>query len=294
MNLNHLKVFNSVAKNLSYSRAAEELFTSQSSVSIQIKKLEQYLNIELFQQMGKKIYLTEAGLTLFDYTQRIFGLLDEALQTVDEIKGYSKGRVLVGASTTPGVYILPKILGEFKRDYPGVTPKLQIANSRRIGEMVSKNMLDFGIIGEEVPQSTDLQIERWIKDELLLILPKGHALVSKGEITLDDLDGQDFIMREPGSSTRLMVENTMLMGQIKYNIAMELNNTEAIKQAVSAGLGISIVSSFSIVGNTDFISKPISNASFYRLLNIAYHREKIFSPAAHKFLNILRKLNRNS
>lgn len=289
MNLNHLKVFYSVAKNLSYSRAAEELYTSQSSVSIQVQKLEESLGIELFEQMGKKIFLTEAGSSLFVFSERIFGLVTESRQAIDEIKGYSKGRLLIGASTTPGVYLLPRILGDFKRNYPGVVPKLQIANSKCIGEMVSKNMLDLGIMGEEITYPVDLHIEPWIKDELFLILPKNHSLAGSSEISLKELSGLDFILREPGSSTRMIVENSLQEKQFEFKIAMELNNTEAVKQAVSSGLGISIVSRFSTIENTDVISKPINDISFYRMLNIVYHREKIFSPAVHKFLSLLRQ-----
>ena len=289
MNLNHLKIFYIVAKNLSYSRAAEELYTSQSSVSIQIKKLEECLGIELFEQMGKKIYLTEAGLALFAHAERMFGIVAEALQTIEELKGSSRGRLLIGASTTPGVYLIPKIIGDFKKNYPGVAPKLQIANSKSIEEMVSKNMLDFGIIGEESIYPADFQIESWIKDELLLILPKDHPLAGSDEITLESLSDFDFIFREPGSSTRMIVENCLATKNFNLRIAMELNNTEAVKQAVCSGLGISIVSSLSIIGHSDIISKPISDVSLYRMLNIVYHKEKAFSPTAQKFLALLRQ-----
>ncbi|MEG6522337.1 LysR family transcriptional regulator [Desulfotomaculum sp. 1211_IL3151] len=289
MNLNHFRVFYTVAKNLSYSRAAEELYTSQSSVSIQIKKLEESLGIELFEQMGKKIYLTEAGAAFFACAERVFGLITEARQTIDEIKGYSKGRVFIGASTTPGIYLVPKIIGEFKKYYPGVIPKLQIANSKSVEEMVSKNRLDFGIIGEETTYPGDIHIEPWLKDELLLIFPKGHPLAELSEIKLKNLADFDFILREPGSSTRMIVENSLLVKGFNVKIAMELNNTEAVKQAVSSGLGISIVSKLATIGTTNLICKPISDFRLFRMLNVIYHREKTFSPAAQKFLVLLRQ-----
>jgi len=288
INANHLKVFHSVAKNLSFSRAAEALYTSQSSVSIQIKKLEESLGIKLFEQLGKKIYLTEAGAILFPYSQKVFALIDEALQAINEIKGSSKGRLLLGASTTPGVYLLPKIIGNFKTIYPGVIPKLQIANSQSIGEMVGKNILDFGITGEEFTYSPELHVEPWIKDELFLIVPNKHPLVFKGTVDLKDLQNEDFIFREPGSSTRSIVENILARENFKANVIMELNNTEAVKQAVCAGLGVSIVSRFSVINTPEVVPLPVRGLSFYRMLNIIYHREKIFSPSTEKFLSFLK------
>lgn len=288
-NANHLKVFHSVAKNLSFSRAAEELYTSQSSVSIQIKKLEENLGIKLFEQLGKRVYLTEAGATLYFYSQKAFAIFDEAMQAINEIKGYSKGRLLIGASTTPGVYLLPKIIGMFKTIYPGVVPKLQIANSQSIGEMVSKNMLDFGIIGEEFIYPQDLCVEPWIKDELFLIVPSNHPFAGKATVYLEDLKNLVFVFRESGSSTRSIVENALAKHNFTANVIMELNNTEAVKQAVSAGLGVSMVSRFSVVSNPEIVSIPVKGLSFFRMLNIIYHREKIFSPSTEKFLAFLKE-----
>lgn len=289
LNVNHLKVFHSVAKNLSFSRAAEELYTSQSSVSIQIKKLEETLEIKLFEQLGKRIYLTEAGVILFSYSQRAFAAIDEAIEAINELKGLGTGRLLIGASTTPGIYLLPRILGKFKSKYPGITPKLHIGNSESIGEMVSVNKLDFGIIGEEFTYPPELCVEPWMKDELFLILPKGHPLASGGPVNLEDLKNVNFILREPGSSTRSIVEKTLAKQNFTPKVVMELNSTEAVKQAVSAGLGVSIVSGFSVIGNPELAGTPIIGLNFFRMLNIIHHREKNFSPSTERFLTFLRE-----
>lgn len=291
INANHLKVFNSVAKNLSFTRAAEELYISQSSVSIQIKKLEEHLEIRLFEQLGKRIFLTEAGVTLFLYSQKVFSLIDEAIHAIDEIKGNSRGRLLLGASTTPGIYLLPKIIGNFKSIYPGIIPKLEIANSQRIADMVNSNMLDVGIIGEDITCPPEIHVEPWIKDELFLVVPNKDPWISTASIRLRDLENEQFIFREYGSSTRSIVENVLAKHESKVSIALELNNTEAIKQAVSAGLGVSIVSGFSVIGNPGIICLPIEGLSFYRMLNIIYHKDKIFSPATEKFLTFLKKVD---
>jgi Transcriptional regulator len=291
INANHLKVFNSVANNLSFSRAAEELYTSQSSVSMQIKKLEEHLGIGLFEQLGKKIYLTEAGTILFLYSQKIFSLIEEGIHAIDEIKGCSKGRLLLGASTTPGVYLLPKIMGNFKSIYPEITPKLEIANSQRIAEMVTKNSLDIGIIGGEITCPPELYVEPWLKDELFLIISKNHPWVSKASVHLNDLKNEQFIFREYGSSTRSIIENILASRNLKVSIALELNNTEAVKQAVGAGLGVSIVSGISMISNSGIVSLPIEGLSFYRMFNIIYHKNKIFSPVTKRFLAFLKEVS---
>ena len=290
INANHLKVFNSVANNLSFSKAAEELYKSQSSVSIQINKLEKHLGISLFEQLGKKIFLTEAGTTLFLYSQKIFSLIEEGVHAIDEIKGCSKGRLLLGASTTPGVYLLPKIMGNFKSIYPGIAPKLEIANSQRIAEMVNTNSLDIGIIGGEITCPPELQVEPWLKDELFLVVPDKHPWVSKASVHLRDLENEQFIFREYGSSTRSIIENTLAIHDVKVSIALELNNTEAVKQAVSAGLGVSIVSGISVIGNSGIVCLPIEGLNFCRMFNIIYHRNKIFSPVTKRFLTFLKEV----
>lgn len=268
INANHLMIFNSVANNLSFSRAAEELYTSQSSVSTQIKRLEEYLGIGLFEQLGKKIVLTEAGTTLFLYSQKVFSLIDEGVHAVEELKGCHKGRLLLGASTTPGVYLLPKILGQFKSIYPGIVPKLEIANSQRIVEMVNTNRLDIGIVGEEIICPPELHVEPWLKDELFLVVPDKHPWINRASVHVKDLESEQFIFRERGSSTRSIIENILANHGLKVSIALELNNTEAVKQAVSAGLGVSIVSGFSVISNSGIVCIPIEGLGFYRMFNI--------------------------
>lgn len=288
INANHLIVFNSVANNLSFSRAAEELYTSQSSVSMQMKRLEEYLSVSLFEQLGKKIVLTEAGTMLFLYSQKINSLIDEGVHAIEELKGCQKGRLLIGASTTPGVYLLPKILGNFKSIYPGIVPKLEIANSQRIVEMVNTNSLDIGIIGEEIICPPELHLEPWLKDELFLVVPDKHSWVNRVSVHVRDLENEQFIFRERGSSTRSIIENILANHGLKVSVALELNNTEAVKQAVSAGLGVSIVSGFSVSSNLGIVCIPIEGLGFYRMFNIIYHKNKLFSPAAKSFLTFLK------
>lgn len=283
LNPNHLKIFHSVAKNLSFSKAAEELYTSQSSVSVQIKKLEDAIGIKLFEKLGKRIYLTEAGTILYSYSQKVFSLLKEAYESIDEIKGFGKGSLLIGASTTPGVYLMPSIIGKFINMYPGVVPKLEIANSHTIVDLVSKNMLDLGIIGDEFNYPKELTIKPWYKDELFLIMPKKHPLSGNKLVYLEDLKNETFVLREPGSSTRSIVEDILSKHKFRAKVIMELNSTEAVKQAVVAGLGISIVSRFTVINNPEIACVPVDGIFLERMFNIVYHKGKIFSPSTQKF-----------
>jgi len=204
------------------------------------------------------------------------------------LKGCQKGRLLIGASTTPGVYLLPKILGNFKFIYPGIVPKLEIANSQRIVEMVNTNSLDIGIIGEEIICPPELHVEPWLKDELFLVVPDKHSWVNRVSVHVRDLENEQFIFRERGSSTRSIIENILANHGLKVSVALELNNTEAVKQAVSAGLGVSIVSGFSVISNLGIVCIPIEGLGFYRMFNIIYHKNKIFSPDTKSFANFLK------
>lgn len=290
INANHLMVFNCVAKHLNFSKAAEELYTSQPSVSTQIKKLEEYLDISLFEQLGKKIVLTEAGMTLFLYSQKMSTLIDEGLHAIEDLKGCRTGRLLLGVSTTPGIYLLPKILGEFKSIYPGIVPKIEIANSQKIVEMVNANILDIGIVGEEIICPSELRIEPWLQDELFLVVPTYHPWAAQTSVHVSELANEQFIFRERGSSTRSIIENALTRHGIKIHIALELNHTEAVKQAVSAGLGVSIISRFSVIHNSEIVCIPIEGIKFSRMFNVVHHKNKIFSPAAKTFSHYLKSI----
>lgn len=297
MNFNHLRVFLVVAKNLSYSRAAEELFISQPTVSIQVKKLEEELGIDLFEQLGKKIYLTEAGKLLYSYVNRIFSLAVEAELAVQELKGICSGQLVIGASTTPGIYLLPEIIGSFQELYPGLGISLEISNTHKVQEQLLLNQLDLGVVGEELMMDPQLQIEPLIEDELVVIVAAGHPLAERQSITLEELLQQRLILRERGSSTREVLEEKVRHQGNQLKVAMQLSSVEAIKQAVAANLGVSIVSKLSVgleLGAGVLSILSFSDVQLVRQINLAYHKDKKISPAVREFMSYLSRYDSNN
>ncbi|MDA8233655.1 MAG: selenium metabolism-associated LysR family transcriptional regulator [Clostridia bacterium] len=290
MNFNHLKVFQAVAKNLSYSLAAEELFVSQPTVSIQVKKLEDDLGIDLFEQLGKKIYLTEAGEVLYAYANRIFSLAADAETEVRELQGLRRGRLVLGASTTPGIYMLPSLLGTFLEQYPKIDYSLQVSNSHRVQEQILANQLDCGIVGEEIRLNPLLVVEPLYEDELQVIVAKAHPLAGQGHLLLEELLEQRLILRERGSSTREVLEEKVLGQGRTLKVSLQLDSIEAIKQAVVANLGVSIVSKLSVESEITagrLAMLRIQDLELVRKINLVYHREKRLSPIVKEFIKHL-------
>lgn len=294
MNFNHLKVFLAVAKNLNYSRAAEELFISQSTVSIQINKLEDELGIELFEQLGKKVYLTQAGELLYFYTKRIFSLEEEAELTLQEFKGIFTGRLVIGASNTPGIYLLPPIIGSFQKKYSNLSISLKISNTHDVQEKILANQLDFGVVGEELVMAPQLNINHLFKDELVVIAAKVHPFAAYKSIPLKELLKEKLILRERGSSTREVLEEKLRIRDEHVNPVMELNSIEAIKQTVAANLGLSIVSKLAIQTETAagvLHILTIDDLPLKRQINLIYHKDKSLAPSAVEFIKTLKNEN---
>ena len=187
INLHQLKIFHTVARSSSFSRAAAELLISQPSVSIQVGELERQLGADLFELVGKSVRLTEAGRVLDDYAARILALIDEARGAVDELKGLRRGRLLLGATPTPGTYVLPPLLGRFKEQYPGIEIILHIKETRRIQEMLLAHELDLGILGGKVG-FPDLESSVFLTDELVLVVAPSHRLAALPAVRAADLE----------------------------------------------------------------------------------------------------------
>lgn len=295
VNFNHLRVFWSVAKNLSYSRAAEELYISQPTVSLQVKKLEHELEIDLIEQLGKKVYLTEAGQRLYSYANSIFTQASEAKLAMQELKGLHSGFLKIGASTTPGIYLLPAMISSFHDLYPGVEISLDISNTHKVRQQLLDNQLDLGIVGEELIIDSKLHIEALLEDELVVITAVNHPLSEERFISLEELLQQRLILRERGSSTREVLEQKVCSHGHELKVAMQLSSVEAIKQAVITNLGVSIVSKLTIGLEVDagvLHTLTISELPLKRQINFTYHKDKKLSPAMMEFIYYLRQLRR--
>ena len=289
MNLHQLRIFYTVARLGSFSRAAEELRISQPSVSIQVADLERSLSVDLFEQLGKRIYLTDAGRVLEDYARQILNLVEEANSALAEVAGEYRGRLTIGASSTPGTYVLPRVIGAFQERFPNVTVTLDIANTRRIQERILRNELDVGIVGWEV-SSHNLEVLPLLEDELVLVVPPGHQLAQAETVQAKVLRDQRVIMRERGSGTREAAEAALREAGVVLSPAMELGSNEAIKETVAAGLGVTILSTLAVapeVAARRLIVVPMNDVSIRRSFRVVYHRDKRMGKALRTFLDML-------
>jgi DNA-binding transcriptional LysR family regulator len=290
VNLHQLRIFSTVARLASFSRAAETLHISQPSVSIQVADLERSLGVELFEQLGKRIYLTDAGRVLESYAQRILTLVEEAQEAVAEVTELHRGRLAVGASTTPGTYILPKVLGRYEERFPKITVTLEIASTRRIQERLLRSEIDIGVVGW-VASAQHFVIEPLLDDDLVVVVSAHHPLATSPGIPVAALADHRLILRERGSGTREAIEAAMRSVELDLTPAMELGSVEAIKEVVAAGLGVTILSRLAVAGETAagrLAVVPVTDLALKRAFSIIYHRDKRLSPAIQVFLEMLR------
>jgi len=175
MDVRDLQVFLSVAKHLNYTRAGEEVNLSQPSVSVRMRELERDLGSKLFEQLGKKIALTEAGQLLVPYATRIIAAMSDARQAIDELQGLERGLLRIGASTTPGMYLIPRIVAHFKRRYPKIEVHLAVKDTRQIEDGVIRNEFDFGFVGGHLA-GDEVDVLPWMTDHLVLVVPSSHLL----------------------------------------------------------------------------------------------------------------------
>ncbi len=239
-----LQVFQTVARLLSFTKAAEELHMTQPAVTFQVRQLEEQFNTRLFDRTHNRISLTDAGKRVYDCAERIFELYAEMDNSVRELTGDISGVLILGASTTVAEYMLPALLGDFKDKNPEVTIRLKVANTDGIVSMVENNAIDLGVVEAPV-NNKNLVVEKCRMDQLVVIVPPGHPLANETSITLEKLIQFPFICREEGSGTReVMIDhmNDEGLNTSDLNVAMELGSLEAIKGAVEAGMGVSILS----------------------------------------------------
>ncbi|MFK8081205.1 MAG: LysR family transcriptional regulator [Granulosicoccus sp.] len=239
-----LQVFHIVAGVLSFTKAAEILHMTQPAVTHQIRQLEEEMNARLFDRSNNRISLTVAGEQVLEYAERIIALYGEMGESVKALTGDRAGLVTIGASTTIAEYMLPGLLGEFRQHFPEVQVRLRVANTDAVVTLVADNTIDLGVVEGEVDNQL-LRVEQCQQDELQLMLPPGHPLACEDKIAPLALTAFPFIHREDGSGTRSVIERYLRdhgVDEHTLNRPFELGSTEAIKGAVQAGMGITIVS----------------------------------------------------
>ncbi len=286
--LHQLKVFEATARHGSFTRAAEELYLTQPTVSIQVKQLTKAVGLPLFEQIGKRLYLTQAGQKLLDTCQQVFEGLDQFEMSIADLKGMKQGQLRLAVITT-AKYFVPRLLGPFCQEYPGVEISLKVTNHQNIQERMANNEDDLYIVSQP-PEQPDLTIHPFLDNPLVVIAPKDHPLVGQGPVPVTALAGESFIMREPGSGTRQAVQGLLDAHGVGVRVRLELGSNEAIKQAIAGGLGISVLSLHTIISEGtrgEFAILDVENFPIKRQWYVAHLAGKQLSVVAETFRTYL-------
>ncbi|MDR4887317.1 LysR family transcriptional regulator [Fredinandcohnia sp. QZ13] len=238
-----LEVFLSVVDNKNFSRAADELHMTQPAVSQYIRTLEEKLGVRLLDRTNKYVRVTKAGEIVYHHSKEIVGLYTKMGSLLDDLTNQVKGPLSIGASYTYGEYVLPHLIAKMKKQYPDIEPKVTIGNTVKIAELVKSHQIDIGIIEGPLKKEKQIEIRDFAEDHMVIIASLNHPLVRKnGEVTITDLEDEAWILREEGSGTREAGESVFKQLHISPKNIMTFGSTQAIKEAVEAGLGISILS----------------------------------------------------
>ncbi len=290
LTLRQLKVFESVARHLNYTRAAEELFLTQPAVSMQVKQLEESLGVALFEQLGKRIHLTEAGREVLAYARTVTQQLDELESVLNRIKGLSGGKLRISVATTAN-YFIPTLLGTFSRRYPEMTVSLDVTNREALLRQLSENTVDLVIMGQP-PSSLDVEADAFMENPLVIVAPPGHPLAHQKKIPLKRLQEEVFLVREPGSGTRSAMERFFAEREIHLKTGMEVGSNEAIKQSVQAGLGLGLLSRATIEQELELKRLVVLDVAEFPIMRhwyVVHRRGKRLSAVAEVFKDFMLK-----
>lgn len=290
LTLHQLRTFRAVAEQLSFSAAAHELSISQPSVSYQVKELEAVLGLPLIDRLGKRVRLTEAGEVLYEYARRTLTLLDEVALVMEQMRGIERGTLRVGASATVGIYVIPLALGAYKKVHPNLALSLEIGSREMLQERLKRGVLDLAVLSLPIADP-NLESTPFMDDELVLVVPAGHPLAGRADLTLRDFTGESFLMREPGSGTRLAVEMAARRAGVSLQVGMELGSNGAIKHAVEAGLGVAVLSSHAIElerKGGGLVVVDIEGFPILRPWSIVHLRRRQLPAAVAQFIEFLR------
>jgi DNA-binding transcriptional LysR family regulator len=283
--LRQLKLFEAVARHLNYTRAAEELFLSQPAVSMQIKQLEESLGQPLFEQMGKKIFLTDAGKEVYRYSLTIASQLNEMDMVLKEMKGLHAGKLTLAVASTAN-YFVPTLLGIFIQRHKGVTVDIDVTNRENLLKALAANSIDFAIMGRP-PDGLELEAHQFMDNPLVVLAPPDHPLAGEKHVPLKKLRNETFIEREHGSGTRLARERFFAAhGAEGFRETMEMSSNEAIKQAVQAGLGLGVLSLHTLeleLMLKRLVILDVENFPIMRHWYIVHRQGKRFSAVAEAF-----------
>ncbi|WP_164503259.1 LysR family transcriptional regulator [Nitrosomonas sp. JL21] len=288
--MRQLEVFEAIARLKSFTRAAEELFLTQPTVSMQIKKLTDQVGLPLFEQIGKKIYLTDAGKELYKTCLGIFDHFSRFEMIASDMKGMKSGKLRISVVTT-AKYFTPRLLGMFCKKFPSIDVALKVTNREHILERLVNNQDDLYVMGQ-VPNNIDAIAEVFLDNPMIVLAAIDHPLANSEKISINRISEEFFIMREPGSGTRLTTEQFFQKHNKKIKIRMELGSNEAIKQAVIGGLGIAILSRHTLSLDAPLGKLTILDVQDFpinRHWYLAYPCGKQLSIVAQAFLEYLKQ-----
>ncbi len=286
--IRQLQIFSVAASHLSFARAAEKLHLTHAAISLQIKQLEEVSGTLLFERIGKRVFLTEAGDTLLAHARQILQSLKEADEALLNLKGLRGGRLAVAVAST-AEYFAPGLLAEFRKTQPDVRIRLSIDNRDTVSRLLIGNEVDLAIMGRP-PAGLDATAVAFAPHPLVIVAATGHPMSQARSISLEDLAGETLIVRETGSGTRSAMEEFFLEHAIKPRIGMEMGSNEAIKQAVIAGLGISFISQHTLgleLSAGRLCILKVEGTPVIRQWHLVRHKSKHLTPAFAAFWDFI-------
>ena len=290
----HLETFCRVADLKSFSKAADDLFLTQPTVSGHILSLEQSLSLRLFDRASREVRLTKSGEVFREYASKLLSLRKNMLNALSEFSRGIRGELSLGSSTIPGEYLLPKLIGDFKKNHSSFVISLKIGDTKEVIQYVLQDQVELGVIGAKLNHPS-LHYEKYEEDQIIVVAPSGHPLTRKKKVALDELLKEPWIIREEGSGTRIAVERALRRkGRTlkQFNVVIEMGSTSSVKEGVKARLGLAFISGRATEGE-------IRQGSFSRIdvegwepisrqIYIVSHRRRTLSPMATEFLRFLR------
>lgn len=289
--LAQLRTFAHVARLNSFSRAAEQLHLTQPAVSAQVSALEDALGARLFDRFGKKIALSASGQVVLEAAEAVLGRLERLRTDLADLKEQRAGRVSVGASHVAGVYLLPELLAAFRQEYPGIDADVRIEPARRVVEMLAEGEVDCAVIGEGAPiHDSRVAVKPIARDELVLIVPSGHVFAQMPDVEPRRLAQFPFVLPRRDSASSEHLQDRLAAEGIRLDNVLELGNIGAVKRAVEAGLGISIVSRLAItheLADGRLRAVPLRDMALQRQIDLCWHHDRPFSRASEAFIGFV-------